>query len=37
VAASSKRKELWAIAIALGLAGLAVVGYGFFIGVRPPG
>ncbi len=36
VAASAKRKELWAIAIALGLAGLAVVGYGFLIGLHPP-
>jgi len=37
VAASAKRKELWVLAIALGLAGLAVVGYGFLIGVRPVG
>jgi hypothetical protein len=36
VAASAKRKELWALAIALGVAGLAVVGYGFLIGLRPP-
>jgi hypothetical protein len=36
VAASAKRKELWAFAIVLGVAGLAVVGYGFFIGLRPP-
>ena len=36
VAASAKRKELWALAIALGLAGLAVVGYGFMIGLKPP-
>lgn len=36
VAASAKRKELWAIAIALGVAGLAVVGYGFFLGLKPP-
>jgi|SRR5258708_2074622 hypothetical protein len=36
VAASAKRKELWAFAIALGVAGLAVVGYGFLIGLRPP-
>ena len=36
IAASSKRKELWALAIALGLAGLAVVGYGFLIGLHPP-
>ena len=37
VASSSKRKELWLVAIALGLAGLAVVGYGFVIGLKPPG
>jgi hypothetical protein len=37
VAASAKRKELWAAAIALGVAGLAVVGYGFLIGLRPTG
>ncbi len=36
VAASAKRKELWALAIGLGVAGLAVVGYGFLIGLRPP-
>jgi hypothetical protein len=36
VAASSKRKELWLIAIALGALGLGVVGYGFVIGLRPP-
>lgn len=36
IASSSKRKELWAAAIALGLVGLAVVGYGFLIGLRPP-
>ncbi len=36
VASSAKRKELWAIAIALGVVGLAVVGYGFLIGLRPP-
>jgi hypothetical protein len=35
VAASSRRKELWAVAIVLGLAGLAVVAYGFVIGMRP--
>jgi hypothetical protein len=35
IASSSKRKELWLIAIALGLAGLAVVGYGFLIGLQP--
>lgn len=34
IASSSRRKELWALAIALGLAGLAVVGYGFFIGLK---
>lgn len=34
VAASAKRKELWALAIALGVAGLAVVGYGFMIGLN---
>jgi len=37
VAASAKRKELWAAAITLGVAGLAVAGYGFLIGLRPPG
>ena len=37
VASSAKRKELWAISIALGLAGLVVVGWGFLIGLRPPG
>jgi VIT1/CCC1 family predicted Fe2+/Mn2+ transporter len=36
IASSAKRKELWALAIALGIAGLAVVGYGFLIGLRPP-
>lgn len=36
VAASAKRKELWAAAIALGALGLAVVGYGFIIGLHPP-
>ena len=35
IASSAKRKELWILAIALGLAGLAVVGYGFVIGVHP--
>ncbi|TMA22810.1 MAG: DUF4337 domain-containing protein [Deltaproteobacteria bacterium] len=35
VASSAKRKELWALAIALGLAGLALVGYGFVIGLHP--
>ena len=37
VASSAKRKELWALSIALGVAGLAVVGYGFLIGLHPPG
>ena len=37
VASSAKRKELWALAIALGVAGLLVVGYGFLIGLPPPG
>jgi len=37
IAASSRRKELWVLAIALGLAGLAVVGFGFMLGLRPPG
>ncbi|MFN2547369.1 MAG: DUF4337 domain-containing protein [Myxococcales bacterium] len=37
VAASAKRKELWMLAIALGIAGLAVVGYGFLIGLHPAG
>lgn len=36
VAASAKRKELWVFAIVLGLAGLAVTGYGFVIGLHPP-
>ena len=36
IASSSKRKELWAVAIALGVLGLAVVGYGFLIGLHPP-
>ncbi|MGZ6142937.1 MAG: DUF4337 domain-containing protein [Myxococcales bacterium] len=36
VASSAKRKELWALSIALGVAGLAVVGYGFLIGLHPP-
>lgn len=36
IASSSKRKELWLIAILLGLAGLAVVGYGFVLGLHPP-
>ena len=37
IASSSKRKELWMLAIALGIAGLCVVGYGFLIGLHPPG
>ena len=36
VASSAKRKELWIAAIALGLLGLLVVGYGFLIGLHPP-
>jgi hypothetical protein len=36
VASSAKRKELWVVAIALGALGLAVVGYGFLIGLHPP-
>jgi len=36
IASSSKRKELWVVAILLGLAGVAVVGYGFVIGLHPP-
>jgi hypothetical protein len=36
IASSSKRKELWAVAIMLGVAGLAVVAYGFFLGLKPP-
>jgi len=36
VASSAKRKELWVAAIALGALGLAVVGYGFLIGLHPP-
>jgi hypothetical protein len=36
IASSSKRKELWVLAIALGVAGLAVVGFGFFVGLHPP-
>jgi hypothetical protein len=36
IASSSKRKELWAVAIALGVLGLALVGYGFLIGLHPP-
>jgi hypothetical protein len=36
IASSSRRKELWAVSIALGLLGLAVVTYGFLIGLRPP-
>jgi hypothetical protein len=33
VAASAKQKPLWLIAILCGVAGLAVVGYGFLIGL----
>ena len=36
IASSSRRKELWVVAILLGLAGVAVVGYGFVIGLHPP-
>jgi predicted transcriptional regulator len=36
IASSARRKELWALAIALGLAGLGVVAYGFVIGLHPP-
>lgn len=36
IASSSKRKELWAAAIAFGVAGLVVVGYGFMLGLHPP-
>jgi len=36
IASSSKRKELWIVAIVLGLVGLAVVAYGFSIGLHPP-
>ena len=36
IASSAKRKELWAIAIVLGVLGLAVTAYGFFIGLNPP-
>ncbi len=36
VASSARKKELWAAAIALGVLGLAVVGYGFLIGLKPP-
>lgn len=36
IASSSRRKELWALSVALGLLGLAVVAYGFVIGLRPP-
>ena len=35
VASSARRKELWALAIILGVAGLAVVSYGFVIGLKP--
>ena len=36
VAASGKRKELWVLAILLGVVGLLIVGYGFVIGLSPP-
>src|SRR5947207_418058 len=36
IASSAKRKELWATAIALGAVGLALVAYGFVIGLKPP-
>ena len=36
IASSSRRKELWALSIALGLLGLLVVAYGFVIALRPP-
>ncbi len=36
VAASARRKELWAFAILLGVVGLAIVGYGFSLGLHPP-
>lgn len=36
IASSSRRKELWALSIALGLLGLLVVAYGFVIGLQPP-
>ena len=36
IASSSKRKELWVVAILLGVVGLAVVGYGFSLGLHPP-
>jgi hypothetical protein len=36
IASSSRRKELWAVAIVLGVTGLAVVVYGFFLGLKPP-
>jgi hypothetical protein len=36
VAASARRKELWGFSILLGLVGLALVGYGFSIGLHPP-
>jgi uncharacterized protein DUF4337 len=36
IASSSRRKELWVVAILLGIVGLAVVGYGFTIGLHPP-
>ena len=36
IASSSRRKELWALAIILGVVGLGLVGYGGFLGYRPP-
>jgi hypothetical protein len=36
IASSSRRKELWAISIAFGVAGLGLVAYGFAIGLKPP-
>ncbi|HEX9578406.1 MAG TPA: DUF4337 domain-containing protein [Myxococcales bacterium] len=36
IASSSRRKELWAISIMLGVVGLAVVSYGFVLGLKPP-
>jgi hypothetical protein len=35
VAATARRKELWALAIAMGVGGLVVVTYGFFLGLKP--
>jgi hypothetical protein len=36
IASSSKRKELWVIAILLGVVGLGLVGYGVVLGLHPP-